>query len=48
VIGEEVRHTHVHLLPFNTMEDVRFTGSAKVHLSPEEMAELAAKIAAAM
>jgi hypothetical protein len=30
------------------MEDVRFTGSAKVHLSPEEMAELAAKIAAAM
>ncbi len=48
VIGEEVRHTHVHLLPFNSMEDVRFTGSAKVHLSQEEMAELAAGIGAAM
>ena len=48
VIGEEVRHTHVHLLPFNSMEDVRFTGSAKVHLSQGELAELAARIGAAI
>ena len=46
VIGDEVPHTHVHLLPFNSMEDVRFTGKAKVNLTTEEMAELAAKIAA--
>ncbi len=46
VIGDEVRHTHVHLMPFNSMEDVRFTGQAKVQVSPEQMAELAAKIAA--
>lgn len=48
VIGDEVRHTHIHLLPFNSMEDVRFTGQAKVQVSPEEMADLAAKIAAQM
>ena len=46
VIGDEVRHTHIHLLPFNSMEDVRFTPQAKVQVSPEDMAELAAKIAA--
>jgi len=46
VIGDEVRHTHVHLLPFNSMEDVKFSGKAKVHLSPEEYSDLAAKIAA--
>lgn len=46
VIGDEVRHTHVHLLPFNSLEDVRFTGQAKVQMPPEAMAELAAKIAA--
>lgn len=46
VIGDEVPHTHVHLLPFNSMEDVKFIGRAKVELTPEQMAELAAKIAA--
>ncbi|MFN0213096.1 MAG: HIT family protein [Saprospiraceae bacterium] len=46
VIGDEVPHTHVHLLPFNSMEDVKFIGKAKVQLSPEEMQILAAKIAA--
>jgi histidine triad (HIT) family protein len=46
VIGDEVRHTHVHLLPFNSLEDVRFVGHAKVTVSPEDMTALAAKIAA--
>jgi len=45
VIGDEVRHTHVHLLPFNSMEDVTFSRGAKVDLSADEMRELAAKIA---
>lgn len=48
VIGDEVRHTHVHLIPFNSMEDVRFAGHAKVEVSQEEMAQLAAKITAAI
>lgn len=45
VIGDEVRHTHVHLLPFNSMTDVTFSGQAKVDMSPEEFAALASKIA---
>ena len=48
VIGDEVPHTHVHLIPFNSMEDVTFSGKAKVEISQEEMAELAAKVAAAV
>jgi histidine triad (HIT) family protein len=48
VIGDEVRHTHVHLIPFNSMEDVRFSGQAKVQLAPEQMRDLAASIAAAL
>lgn len=46
VIGDEVRHTHVHLIPFNSMADVTFSGSAKVSMSADEMSDLAAKIAA--
>ncbi|MBC7774461.1 MAG: HIT family protein [Phycisphaerae bacterium] len=46
VIGDEVRHTHVHLLPFNSMADMTFSSKAKVNLSPEEMRDMAAKIAA--
>ena len=48
VIGDEVRHTHVHLIPFNSLEDVRFTGSAKVNLSADELRDLAARIVAEM
>ena len=48
VIGDEVRHTHVHLLPFNSMEDVTFSRGAKVDLSADEMRDLAAKIAVAV
>ncbi len=46
VIGDEVRHTHVHLLPFNSMEDVKFSPKAKVDLSQDEFRDLAAKITA--
>ncbi len=46
VIGDEVRHTHVHLLPFNSMADVTFSGQAKVNIPADEMAALAEKIAA--
>ncbi|MBK8425233.1 MAG: HIT family protein [Lewinellaceae bacterium] len=48
VIGDEVRHTHIHLIPFNSLEDVRFTGSAKVNLSADELRDLAARIVAEM
>lgn len=30
VIGLEVPHVHVHLIPLNTMEDVRFTKKVKM------------------
>lgn len=46
VIGDEVRHTHVHLIPFQSMKDVQFSGSAKVDMSQDELRELAANIAA--
>jgi histidine triad (HIT) family protein len=43
VIGLEVPHTHVHLVPMNSMGDINF---AKPKLSPtkEELAEVADKI----
>lgn len=44
VIGLEVPHVHVHLIPINEMRDMSFTN--KVEVSPEEMAELAASISA--
>jgi histidine triad (HIT) family protein len=46
VIGLEVPHAHIHLIPMNSMKDMAFTGSAKVNLSNEEMQTLAADIAA--
>lgn len=42
VIGLEVPHVHVHLLPLNTMADADF--SKKIKISQEELATLAAKI----
>lgn len=42
VIGLEVPHVHVHLIPLNGMEDIRFV--QKVTLSPEEFKELAETI----
>lgn len=45
VIGVEVPHTHIHLLPFNSMRDIDFK-QPKLKLSQEELAEIAAKIRA--
>lgn len=42
VIGLEVPHVHVHLVPLQTMEDIRF--QQKISLSAEEMTELANQI----
>ena len=42
VIGLEVPHVHVHLIPLNTMEDARFT--TKVSLEKEEFEALAKAI----
>ncbi len=42
VIGLEVPHAHVHLIPINVMEDVSF--KKKVKLTDEEFKQLAKKI----
>jgi histidine triad (HIT) family protein len=42
VIGLEVPHAHVHLLPLNSMSDADF--SKKIKISQEELASLAEKI----
>ena len=42
VIGLEVPHAHVHLIPLNTMEDARFI--SKVKMEKEEFEALAKKI----
>lgn len=42
VIGLEVPHVHVHLIPLHTMENARFTHKEK--LAPEEFEALAKKI----
>lgn len=47
VIGLEVPHTHIHLVPINSEGDLRFGGN-KLQLSPEEMAGIAQKIANAL
>ncbi len=44
VIGIEVPHAHVHLIPLNTMDDIRF--QKKVALSKEEFENLAQEIRA--
>ena len=46
VIGLEVPHVHVHLVPLNTMADATF--GKKEQLEPEEMTALAEKISAAI
>jgi histidine triad (HIT) family protein len=42
VIGLEVPHAHVHLIPLNEMEDIRF--QKKITLSKEEFVALALRI----
>lgn len=46
VIGLEVPHAHVHLIPMNSIDDMNFT-RLKLSLSPEELADTAKKISAA-
>ena len=43
VIGLEVPHVHVHLIPLNSMDDARFIN--KVKLEPQEFEALAKSIA---
>lgn len=43
VIGLEVRHAHIHLIPMQTEKDVNFANE-KLQLSAEEMQEIADKI----
>jgi histidine triad (HIT) family protein len=46
VIGLEVPHAHVHLVPIHFADDLNFT-RAKLKPTPAELAEVAAKIRAA-
>ncbi len=43
VIGLEVPHVHVHLVPMNTMDDINFT-KGKLNPSEEELKAVAEKI----
>jgi histidine triad (HIT) family protein len=45
VIGLEVPHAHIHLVPMNTANDVNFT-QPKIKPSPEELSAVAEKIKA--
>ncbi len=47
IIGLEVPHTHVHLVPLNAMEDINFT-RPKLSLSKEKMEAIQKKIIAAI
>jgi histidine triad (HIT) family protein len=47
VIGLEVPHAHIHLIPINGVHDIDFS-RPKVVMSNEEMAELAAQISQAI
>ena len=47
VIGLEVPHAHMHLLPINSSDDLNFTRK-KLKLSQEELIEVQNKILAAM
>lgn len=44
VLGLEVPHAHIHLIPMNSESDVDF-GKEKLSLSPEEFASIAERIA---
>jgi histidine triad (HIT) family protein len=44
VLGLEVPHTHIHLVPLNTVYDIDFS-KPKLKFSPEEFAEIAQRIA---
>lgn len=44
VLGMEVPHTHIHLIPIQSENDVDFHRE-KLHLTPEEFREIADKLA---
>lgn len=43
VLGLEVPHAHIHLIPINQLSDINF-GREKLKLEPAEMQEIAEKI----
>lgn len=43
VIGLEVPHAHIHLIPINTLNDMDFS-QEKLKLSSEELAEIASRL----
>ena len=47
VIGLEVPHTHIHLIPINNVSDVNFA-NPKLEFSKEEFEQVASEIAAAI
>lgn len=47
VLGMEVNHVHIHLVPLDAEHDMNFS-NAKLHLEAEEMAEIANSIAQAI
>ncbi len=47
VVGLEVPHTHIHLIPIKKESDMFFS-NPKLHFAPKEMSAIAAAIAAEM
>jgi histidine triad (HIT) family protein len=47
VLGFDVPHAHIHLVPMNEMQDINFK-NPKMKFSPEEFNEIAAKIISKM
>jgi histidine triad (HIT) family protein len=47
VIGLEVPHAHVHLIPINSMSDANFS-NPKLQLSDDEMTQIASEIRSSM
>jgi len=45
VLGLEVPHAHIHLVPMDSLEDINFR-NPKLKLSPEEFSEIAERIRA--
>ena len=45
IIGLEVPHAHIHLIPLNSVEDINFERE-KLDLGNDELAEIASKIRA--
>jgi histidine triad (HIT) family protein len=44
VVGEEVPHAHIHLIPFNTAEEYNRTVKDALHPSDDELAEMAKRL----